>query len=82
MGQIVICLLIVQKFINLKQKILKLQQVHYVQEIFQEIGQQVICMKRTWFNGYVYDFSLDYDATDVDDTVDIYKYLMKNNNIV
>ena len=39
-------------------------------------------MKRTWFNGYVYDFSLDYDATDVDDTVDIYKYLMKNNNIV
>ena len=39
-------------------------------------------MKRTWFNGYVYDFSLDYDATDVDDTVDIYEYLMKNNNIV
>ena len=34
-------------------------------------------MKKTEFNGYVYDFSVDYDATDVDDIVDIHKYLMK-----
>ena len=34
-------------------------------------------MKKTGFNRYVYDFSVDYDATDVDDIVDIYKYLMK-----
>ena len=34
-------------------------------------------MKRTVFNGYAYDFSVDYDATDVDDTKDIHKYLMK-----
>ena len=34
-------------------------------------------MKRTGFNGYVYDFSVDYDATDVDDIVDIHKYLIK-----
>ena len=39
-------------------------------------------MKKTGFNGYVYDFSVDYDATDVDDILDIHKYLMKNNNIV
>ena len=39
-------------------------------------------MKKTEFNGYVYDFSVDYDATDVDDIVDIHKYLMKKNNIV
>ena len=39
-------------------------------------------MKKTGFNGYVYDFSVDYDATDVDDIVDIHKYLMKKNNIV
>ena len=39
-------------------------------------------MKRTRFNGYVYDFSVDYDATDVDDIKDIHKYLMKKNNIV
>ena len=34
-------------------------------------------MKKTGFNGYVYDFSVDYDATDVDDILDIHKYLMK-----
>ena len=39
-------------------------------------------MKRTGFNGYMYDFSVDYDATDVDDIKDIHKYLMKKNNIV
>ena len=39
-------------------------------------------MKRTGFNGYIYDFSLDYDATDVDDIKNIRKYLMKKNGIV
>ena len=34
-------------------------------------------MKRTGFNGYIYDFSVDYDATDVDDIKVIHKYLMK-----
>ena len=38
-------------------------------------------MKRTGFNGYVYDFSVDYDAIAVDDILDIHKYLMKKNNI-
>ena len=35
-------------------------------------------VKKTGLNGYVYDFSVDYDATDVDDILDIHKYLMKN----
>ena len=39
-------------------------------------------MKQKGFNGYVYDFSVDYDATDIDDIVDIHKYLMKKNNNV
>ena len=39
-------------------------------------------MKKTGFNGYVYVFSVDYDATDVDDIVDIHKCLMKINDIV
>ena len=39
-------------------------------------------MRKTGFNDYVYDFSVDYDATDVDDIKDIHKYLMKKNNIV
>ena len=37
--------------------------------------------KKTGFDGYVYDFSVDYDATDVDDIKDIHKYLMKKNNM-
>ena len=39
-------------------------------------------MKKTGFNGYIYDFSVDYDAIAVDDILDIHKYLMKKNNIV
>ena len=39
-------------------------------------------MKRSGFTGYVYDFSVDYDATDVDDIKDIHKDLMKKNDIV
>ena len=34
-------------------------------------------MKKTEFNGYVYGFSVDYYATDVDDILDIHQYLMK-----
>ena len=34
-------------------------------------------MKKTGFNGYVYDFSEDYDAAGVDDVKDIHKYLKK-----
>ena len=34
-------------------------------------------VKKAGFNGYVYDFSVDYDSTDADDIVDIRKYLMK-----
>ena len=39
-------------------------------------------MKKTGFNGYVYDLSVDYDATDVDDIKDICKYLMKKNIVL
>ena len=39
-------------------------------------------MKRAGFNGYVYDFSVDYNVTDVDDIKDSYKYLMNKNDIV
>ena len=34
-------------------------------------------MKKTGFDGYVYDFRVDYDAIAVDDIVDIHNYLMK-----
>ena len=38
-------------------------------------------MKKTGFTGYVYNFSVDYDAIAVDDILDIRKYLMRTNNI-
>ena len=39
-------------------------------------------MKKTELNGYVYDFSVDYDAIAVDDILDIHKYLMEKDGIV
>ena len=34
-------------------------------------------VEKTGFNGYVYDWNVDYDTTDVDDFKDIHKYLMR-----
>ena len=39
-------------------------------------------MKRTGFTGYVYDFSVEYDAIAVDDIKGIHKYLMKKKYCV
>ena len=36
-------------------------------------GFPVSNMKKTGFNGHIYDFSADYDSTDVDDMLDIHK---------
>ena len=49
--------------------------------MFLKTGQQII-WKITGFNGYIYNFNVDYDTTDVDDIKDIHKYVMKKNNIV
>ena len=38
-------------------------------------------MKKTGFNGYLYDFSTDYNAIDVNNIKDIHKYLIKKNEI-
>ena len=38
--------------------------------------------KYTGLKGYVFDFSVDYDAIAVSDILDIHKYLMKKNDIV
>ena len=39
-------------------------------------------MKKTGLNGYIYDFSIDYNSIGVSDIQDIHKYLMKKNRIV
>ena len=82
MEQIFIYLLIVLKLLNSKLR------------LNSEIVATPLCLgniskdwvvdniQRTWSNGYVYDFSADYDATAVDDILDIHKCLMKNNNMI
>ena len=39
-------------------------------------------MKKTVFNGCVYDLSVDYDAISVGDILDIHKHLVKKNNMI
>ena len=39
-------------------------------------------MKNTGLRGYVYDFSVNYDAIAVSDILNIHKYLIKKNEIV
>ena len=65
----------IQKFTNLKQKILKL---------LGNISKDVLVgnMKKIELDGYVYDFRVDYDAIAIDDIPDIHKCLIKKNEIV
>ena len=39
-------------------------------------------MTKSGFNGYIYDFSVDYNSIDVNNIKDIRKYLMKKNGVV
>ena len=39
-------------------------------------------LKKTSLKGYIYNFSVDYDAISVSDTIGIYKYLMIKNEII
>ena len=77
MDQIVTYLLMVQKFTNLKQKILKFVQYVLVGPIcLGNISKDwsLDNMKRTGFTGYVYDFSVEYDPVAVHGIKDIHKY--------
>ena len=78
MERIVIYLLMAQKLLNSKQKILAtpLCLVNISKDF------SVDNMKKTGLNGYVYNFSADYDAIATDNSLDIHKYLMKKNEII
>ena len=39
-------------------------------------------IKKVGLNGYVYDFNVIYDPIEVNDILDIHKYLMKENYII
>ena len=38
--------------------------------------------EKTGLNGYVYGFSVDYNASDVEDILGIHNYLVKKNGVV
>ena len=38
-------------------------------------------MKKMGLNGFIYDFSVNYDVIAVDDILDIHKYFMKKHGI-
>ena len=82
MEQIVIYLLMVYKLLKSRQKVLKSYQFHYVQ--FHYISKDLSAdnVKKTELNGYVYDFSVNYDGIAVDDVLDTQKCLVKKNDIL
>ena len=65
-----------QKFINLRQKNSKIVATPLrLGNISKDWSTDN--MKKTGFNGYVYDFSVDFDSTNIDDIKNIHKYLIK-----
>ena len=78
MEQTVIYLVMIQKFKAKDSEIVA--SLLCTENISKDIS--VDNMKKTGLNGYVYDFSVDYDAIAVDDILDIHKYLMEKNGIV
>ena len=73
MEQTVTCLLIVQKFINLQQKIFPNNLC--LENVSRDFSASN--MKTTRFNGCIYDFSVDYNSIDVNHIKGIHKYLIK-----
>ena len=80
MGVTVTYLLMLQKYINSKQKIL--EQKKYSLCLGSISGDfSANNMKKTGLNGCVYNFSVDYRVFDNNNIIDIHKYLMKKIGI-
>ena len=77
MEQIVIFLLMVLKSWNLKEIVATILCLGNISEDW-----SVDNMKSTGSDGYIYDFSVDYDAIAVHDILHIHKYLIKENNMI
>ena len=69
----------VKKYKNSKQKILEIAALPLCLRNISK-GWSVDNMKKTGLNGYIYDFSIDYDATAADYILDIHKCLMRRND--
>ena len=73
-------MLILQKYINSKQKILRWK----ISLCFGNISGGFLAnnmKKKTVLNGCLRDFSADYRAFGTSNIVDIHKYLMKKNKV-
>ena len=81
MEQIVIYLWMVQKIMKFKAKDSEIVASPLCLGNISK-GWSIDNMKKDGFNGYVYDFTADYDSVDAEDIKDIHKYLMKKNDIV
>ena len=75
---------ILQQCLNSKQKILKKQNktyplcLGYISKCFTVNNMNTPPPpSKTGLNGYVYDFFVDYDITDISNIINIGKYLMK-----
>ena len=70
------------------------KEIHKFKENDSEIVATPLCLgniskdwsvdnkKKTGLNGYVYDFSVDYDVISLDEILEIHNYLMIKNEIV
>ena len=81
MEQIVTCLLMVQRFIKVlaKDSIIVPNNL-CLGNVSKDFSASN--MKNIKFNGYIFDFSVDYDSIYVDNIKDIHKYLIKENDIL
>ena len=70
----------VQKLLNMEAKDFEIVAVPLCLENISK-NFSVHNMKKIELNGYVYNFSIDYNAIAVDETLDIQKYFMKKNRI-
>ena len=50
-------------------------------EIFRRTSQLITWKKKTELNGYVSEFSVDYDIIDTSNIINIHKYLIKKHDI-
>ena len=80
MEEIIIYLLMEQIILNLKQQIFKIEAIPLCLGNISDFS--TVNMKKTGLHGYVYDFSVDYDAIEVSDILDIHKLLMRKNGIL
>ena len=59
---------------------MKQKHIHWAREIFQETLQLI--HEENWNMAYVYIFSVDCNAVDISDILEIHKYFIKRHNIV